>query len=286
QNLYLADMHNHRIRKVSAATGMITTMAGATAGFGGDLGAASAARLMLPRGLSLDGAGNLYVADSANHRIRRIDAVTGTITTIAGDGMQNFSGDGGPATAASLDSPRATTVSAAGLVTLADTANQRVRQLDAQATPNIHTVAGLSSTPINVLSLTAPDTLVYGSGELTATLASSTATGSITFTLLDPTTATGTTLETTPLTANTATLDTSAFSAGTYSVLASYNGNQPSSQSEPLTFTITRRPLTATPDPITLLYGQPIPTLTGTLRGDLPQDDANLTATFTAPIAA
>lgn len=285
QNLYLADTHNHRIRKVSAATGTIATIAGTVAGFGGDLGAASAAKMALPRGLSVDGAGNLYVADSANHRIRRIDAATGTITTIAGDGPQNFSGDGGPATAASLDSPRATTVSAAGLVTLADTANQRVRQLDAQATPNIHTVAGLSSTPVNVLSLTAPDALVYGSGELTATLASSTATGSITFTLLDPTTATGTTLETTPLVADTATLDTSAFSAGTYSVLASYNGNQPSSQSEPLTFTITRRPLTATPDPITLLYGQPIPTLTGTLRGDLPQDDANLTATFTAPIA-
>lgn len=286
QNLYLADTHNHRIRKIAADSGTISTIVGAAAGFGGDLGAASAARLALPRGLSSDGAGNLYVADSANHRIRRIDAKTGTIATIAGDGTQNFDGDGGPATAASLNSPQAIAVTASGLVTLADSANQRVRQIDAQATPDIYTIAGLSSARLNALTLTAPGALVYGGGELTATLASSTATGSITFTLLDPTTATGTTLETTPLTASIATFDTSALSVGTYSVLAAYSGDQPSAQSQPLTFSIMPRPLTATPDSITLLYGQPIPALTGTLHGDLPQDDANLTATFTAPIAA
>ncbi|HUZ97611.1 MAG TPA: Ig-like domain repeat protein [Edaphobacter sp.] len=286
QNLYLADTHNHRVRKITAATGTITTVAGATAGFSGDNGAASAARLALPHGLSIDGAGDLYIADTANHRIRRIDAVTGKITTVAGDGTQNFSGDGNTATAASLDSPRATTITAAGLVTLADTANQRVRQLDTQATPDIHTVAGLSSIPSTNLSLTAPSTMLYGTGELTATLASGNASGTITFTLLDPTTATGTTLETAPLMASAANFDTSALSVGTYSVLASYSGDQTSSQSQPISFSITPRPLTATPDPITLLYGQPIPTLTGTLNGDLPQDDANLTATFAAPIAA
>jgi Gluconolactonase len=286
QNLYLADTHNQRIRKITAATGTITTIAGAAAGFGGDNGAASAARLALPHGLSIDSAGNLYIADTANHRIRRIDAATGTITTIAGDGTQNFSGDGNPASAASLDSPRAMTVTAAGLVTLSDTANQRVRQLDTQAPPDIHTIAGLSSIPSTNLSLTAPSTILYGTGELTATLALANATGSITFTLLDPPVATGTTLETTPLIANTASFDTSALSVGAYSVLASYSGDQPSSQSQPISFSITPRPLTATPDPITLLYGQPIPTLTGTLSGDLPQDDGNLIATFTAPVAA
>ncbi len=285
QNLYLADTHNHRIRKISAATGRITTIAGASAGFSGDNGTASAARFSLPHGLSIDGAGNLYIADTANHRIRRIDATTGAITTIAGDGTQGFSGDGGPATAASLDSPRATNLTATGVATLTDTANERVRQLDTQPAPDIHTIAGLTTTPINTLTLTAPATIVYGSGQLTATLASSSATGSITFTLLDPKTATGTTLETAPLTANTATFDTSALSVGSYSVLASYVGDQPSSQSQPLTFSITPRPLVATPDPVTLLYGQPIPALTGRLSGDLPQDDANLTATFTAPVA-
>jgi sugar lactone lactonase YvrE len=284
QNLYLADTHNQRVRKIAAATGRITTIAGFTTGFSGDNGAASAARLALPHGLSIDGAGNLYIADTANHRIRRVDAATGTITTIAGYGTQNFSGDGAAATAASLNSPRATTITAAGLVTLSDTANQRVRQLGTQATPDIHTVAGLSSVPSTNLSLTGPSTILYGTGELTATLASGNASGSITFTLLDSTTATGTTLETAPVLANTASFDTRALSVGSYSVLASYSGDQPSSQSQPITFSITPRPLTATPDPITLLYGQPIPTLTGTLSGDLPQDDSNLSATFTAPI--
>lgn len=286
QNLYLADTHNHRIRKIVAATGTITTITGAATGFSGDNGLASAARLALPHGLSIDGAGNLYITDTANHRIRRIDAATGTITTVAGDGMQNFSGDGNAATAASLDSPRATTVTAAGLVTLADTANQRVRQLDTRATSDIRTIAGLSSVPSTNLSLAAPSTILYGTGQLTATLASGYASGTITFTLLDPTTVTGTTLEATPLMAGAASFDTSALSVGTYSVLASYSGDQPSSQSQPINFSITPRPLTATPDPIKLLYGQLIPTLTGTLSGDLPQDDTKLRATFTAPVAA
>jgi sugar lactone lactonase YvrE len=286
QNLYIADTHNQRIRKVAAATETITTIAGGTAGFSGDNGVAAAARLALPHGLSIDSAGNIYIADTANHRIRRIDPVTGTITTVAGDGTQSFSGDGNAATEASLDSPRATTVTAAGLVTLSDTANQRVRQLDTQVPPDIHTIAGLTSIPSSNLSLAGPSTLIYGAGVLTATLATGNASGTITFTLLDPTTATATTLESTPLLTSTATFDTGALFVGTYSVIASYSGDQPSSQSQPLTFSITPRPLTATPDPITLLYGQPIPTLTGTLSGDLPQDDANLTATYTAPIAA
>lgn len=286
QNIYLADAHNHRVRKIDAATGQIATIAGSVAGFGGDNGPAMGATLALPHGLSIDGAGDIYIADTANHRIRRIDAATGTITTVAGNGTQGFSGDNNPATVASLDSPRAASLSTTGLVTLADSANQRVRQLDGQAAPDIHTIAGLSSAPNDALTLTAPATILYGSGELTARLASANATGSITFTLLDPTTATGTTLETAPLAASIATFDTSALSVGSYSVLASYSGDQPSSQSQPLSFSIVPRPLIATPDPITLLYGQPIPTLTGTLSGDLPQDDAKLNAVFTAPIAA
>ncbi|WP_348268894.1 Ig-like domain repeat protein [Edaphobacter paludis] len=286
-DLYLSDTHNHRIRKITAASGLITTIAGASPGFSGDNGPATAATLALPHGLSIDSAGNLYIADTANHRIRRIDATTGAITTVAGNGTQTFSGDEGLATTAALDSPRSTVVSPAGLVTLADTSNQRVRQLDVQPAPNIHTIAGLSTRSVNLLTLTAPPTIVYGTGQLTASLASPTATGSINFTLLNPVTATGTTLETEPLTASTATFDTSALPVGTYSILAAYTGDptHPATQSQPLAVTITPRPLVAVPDPITLLYGQPIPILTGSLIGDLPQDDANLTSTFTAQIA-
>lgn len=287
-DLYIADTHNHRIRKV-AASGMITTIAGTGAeSFAGDNSAAKVAALALPRGLSIDSAGNLYLADAANHRIRRIDATTGAITTVAGDGTQTFSGDNGPATAAALDSPRATALSPTGRITLADTANQRVRQLDPQFIAAIHTIAGLAPTVDNVLMLTASPAIIYGSGQLTATLTSPTdATGSLTFVLLDPNTAVGTTIGTESLSANTVAFDTSALAVGTYTVIASYAGDSThtTAQSQPLTFSITPRQLTATPDPITLLYGQPIPTLTGTVSGELPQDDGILTSSFKAGIA-
>src|SRR6266702_3802843 len=120
-NLYLADTHNHRIRKITAATGKITTIAGISAtGYNGDNTTATTATLALPHGLTIDRAGNLYLADTANHRIRRVDATTGIITTIAGAGAQTFAGDTGPAPTASLDTPRATTTSPTGLLTLSD----------------------------------------------------------------------------------------------------------------------------------------------------------------------
>ncbi len=286
-DLFLSDTHNHRIRKISATTGLITTVAGTgSPGFSGDGNSATAATLALPHGLSIDSAGDIFIADNANHRIRRIDAITGAITTVAGSGTQSFGGDNGAAVAATLDSPRATTITPAGLVTLSDTANQRVRQLDVQPAPAIHTIAGLSNTSVGTLTLTARPTIVYGTGQLTATLASTTATGSITFTLLDPTIANGTTLETAPVAGSAATFDISNFSVGTYSILAAYTGDSthPAAQSQPLAVTITPRPLSAVPDAITLLYGQPIPVLTGSLTGDLPRDDAGLVATFHAQI--
>jgi len=142
-NLYLADTHNHRIRRIGA-TGIITTVAGTgSEAFSGDHAAASAAALALPHGLTLDPAGNLYFADTQNHRIRRIDAVTGIITTVAGDGTQTFAGDNAPATAASLDSPRAVAASPTSALTLADTGNQRIRQLDPAS---IQTIIGTGAT--------------------------------------------------------------------------------------------------------------------------------------------
>jgi sugar lactone lactonase YvrE len=287
-DLYLSDTHNHRIRKIDASTGVITTIAGGQPGISGDGGPAVAATFALPHGLSIDNAGDIYIADTENHCIRRIDGSSGAITTIAGNGTENFSGDDGPATAAALDSPRAIATSPTGLITLTDTNDQRVRQLDMQPVPAIHTIAGLSNRPVSTLRLTAPPSIVYGTGQLTAVLASPTATGSIIFTLLDPGTANGTTLGTAPVAASTASFDTGALSVGSYNFLAAYTGDatHAATQSQPLKVTITPRPLTATPDPITLLYGQPIPVLTGTLAGDLPQDDGSLTTRFTAAIAS
>jgi hypothetical protein len=230
----------------------------------------------------MDPAGNLYLADTANHRIRRIDATTGIITTVAGDGTQAFAGDGGPAIAASLDSPRSASVSPSTLLTLSDTGNQRIRQLEAAPAPatNIHTIAGLGGTTPGALTLTAPSVIAYGTGQLTAAFASTTnATGDVTF--LDTTN--NTALGTATLVANIATLPTTSLPAGQHNITATYAGDQThlSAQSSAIALSITRRQLNATITPTTLLYGQPIPAISGNLTGVLPQDGSNLSATFT-----
>ena len=127
-NLYIADSENHRIRKVDA-TGTITTVAGSgEPGYSGDGGPATEAQLTWPSGVAVDGAGNLYIADSENHRIRKVDA-TGTITTVAGSGEPGYSGDGGPATEAQLTWPSGVAVDGAGNLYIADRGNHRIRIL-------------------------------------------------------------------------------------------------------------------------------------------------------------
>jgi sugar lactone lactonase YvrE len=285
-NLYIADTHNGRVRMVSAATGVIKTVAGTgvVAGnvqvFGGDNGAATAAGLALPRGMAMDAAGNLYFADSANQRIRRISP-TGTITTIAGQGTEAFAGDNAAAVAASLDSPQSVAVSPAGLVTLADTGNQRVRQLDAQSTPDIHTTAGLGTTIPGALTLSGPSVTAYGSGAVTAALATSTnATGSVTF--LESSGGTQIALGTAGLSADAASFNTSTLAVATYSLSATYAGDATHSaaQSAVLAMTVSPLGITATVNSATVLYGQSIPALSGTLNGVLAQDMGKVAANF------
>ncbi len=128
-NVYIADTRNHRIRKVDAA-GNISTIAGTgAAGFGGDGGAAAAAQLNNPYGVAADGGGNIYIADTGNHRIRKIDA-DGNISTVAGTGTAGYSGDGGAAAAAQLNSPYGVAADAAGNVYIADSGNDRIRRVD------------------------------------------------------------------------------------------------------------------------------------------------------------
>jgi len=129
-DLYIADTGNHAIRRVSAATGNISTYAGTgTAGFLGDGGAATSARLSSPQEISFNSAGDLFIADSGNNRIRRVQAASGTITTIAGTGTAGGTGDGGPATTARLNSPRGVTVSSTGAYYIGDRSNDRVRKV-------------------------------------------------------------------------------------------------------------------------------------------------------------
>ncbi len=137
-NVYIADTLNSRIRKVSGGT--ITTVAGSgTPGFGGDDGAAGSAQLNTPMGVAVDASGNLYIADLNNQRIRRVSA-GGTITTVAGNGIQGYGGDGGPATAAPLNLPQSVAVDARGMLYIADSGNNRVRRVTADGT--ISTIAG------------------------------------------------------------------------------------------------------------------------------------------------
>ncbi len=125
-NLYIADTLNQRIRRV-ATDGTITTVAGnGTASYSGDGGAATDAGLNYPQRVALDSEGNLYIADTFNHRIRKVTP-DGTISTVAGNGISKYSGDGGPATAASLNYPKGIAIDAAGNLLIADCFNSRIR---------------------------------------------------------------------------------------------------------------------------------------------------------------
>ncbi len=127
--VYVADSGNNRIRQFTVG-GPISTIAGnGTATFSGDGGTATAASLNAPSGICVDSAGNVYIADTTNNRIRKITASTGLISTIAGTGAGSFSGDGSSSTAASLNSPNGVFVDSAGNVYIADSGNNRIRKL-------------------------------------------------------------------------------------------------------------------------------------------------------------
>jgi adhesin/invasin len=171
-NVYMEESAKHRIRRVEAATGLMSTTAGTgTAGYGGDGGPARQALLGPTYNLSLalDEAGNLYIADRGNQRIRKVDAATGTITTVAGSRTAGFSGDGGSATVATLNEPAGVAVDRWGNLYIADMLNGRVRKVDA-TTGIITTVAGGgtggSGSPATSASITPWDVAIDSSGTL------------------------------------------------------------------------------------------------------------------------
>jgi sugar lactone lactonase YvrE len=153
-NIYIADQANNKIRKVTATTGDISTVAGdGTAGYSGDGGLATSAELNAPTGVAVDLAGNLYIADSSNNRIRAVNTGSSTVTiagvsipagdinTVAGTGTAGYSGDGGAATSAKLNDPFAIALDGAGDFFIADRNNNRIREVSS-STADINTVAG------------------------------------------------------------------------------------------------------------------------------------------------
>ena len=148
-DLFISDSYNGRIREVNASSGIIATVAGGGSTIFGDQGLASQAFLSLPQGIAVDANGNLFIADSLNSLVRRVDAITGTITTVAGSyacngfcfPMAGYSGDGGPATAAELSYPIGVAVDAPGNLYIGDAYDSAIRRVDS-ATGFITTVVG------------------------------------------------------------------------------------------------------------------------------------------------
>jgi sugar lactone lactonase YvrE len=137
-NLYIVDGYNERIRKVSAATGVITTVAGnGTSGYIGDGGPATSAELASPEGVALDGAGNLYIVSYNHSSVRVVNAVTGVITTVAGNGTQGYNGDNIVATSAELNWPVDVALDGAGNLYIADVDSNRIRKVHVSNAPSL-----------------------------------------------------------------------------------------------------------------------------------------------------
>jgi hypothetical protein len=148
-NLYIADVLNNRVRKVSSA-GVISTVVGTgVLGYSGDFGQANQAQLNGPADVLVDVALNLYVADSGNQVVRKVSFTTGVIETIAGTGSKNFSGDGGPANGATLYAPYALFFDGPGNLYVADMFNQRIRMVSSN-------LAALSYLPMRVDRISSP----------------------------------------------------------------------------------------------------------------------------------
>ena len=321
--LYIADSRNHRVRSLDLPTGIITTVAGVgTQGFSGDGDVATNAHLDTPAGLALDSAGNLFIADTGNHRIRRVDAVThiistvagastssrllrpaslafspsglliadagsqrvlrldassGALTVLAGQGSQSFEGDGGPASVAKLDSPGALAVTPSGAVTIADTGNERIRQVGADG--SISTVAGLGTLVAGSLTLSGATTQSYGAVTLLAALSSgATSQGSVS--LLDTSTGNTVLVAQTTLGTGLARFTLATLSAGSHLLLATFSGDGThlAAQSQILAITVAPVPLSATlTGTPTVVFGQSLPSLTAILAGVLPSDANRLT---------
>lgn len=166
--LYVCETENHSVRRIDLKTGVITTVAGTgKAGYSGDNGPATQATCREPYEIRFDSLGSMYFVEMKNHLVRKVDARTGLISTVAGTGKPGFSGDDGPATAAALNVPHSIVLDAADNIYIADIGNHRLRQVDSK-TGIIRTISGTGSkqktpdgAPLQGTPLNGPRTLDF-----------------------------------------------------------------------------------------------------------------------------
>jgi trimeric autotransporter adhesin len=170
-NLYIADQGNNRVRGVDASTGTISTVAGTgAAGYDQDGVAATTAELNQPAAVTVDTSSDLYIADQGNQRVRRVDASSGLISTVAGTGTAGYDQDGVNAGAAELNSPSGLAVDSYGDLYIADGGNNRLRLVNQQGTSA--TVAGVLIQPGTIATVAGNGTTGYGGDTLAATSSS------------------------------------------------------------------------------------------------------------------
>jgi sugar lactone lactonase YvrE len=274
--IYVADSHNNRIR-VIASNGTISTFAGdGVAGYTGDGGAATSAELALPRGLIVTSGGAVIFADSNNQRIRMVSA-SGTITTIAGSGVQGAVSDGISATSAPMNSPRGVAVSSFGSPVYADALSQLVRE--SVANGDVYVPVGLAPMRTSAVTLSVGSSTTSGPTSATASVTGIAGTPQGVVELLDGSTV----LTQATLAGGAATFAPQTLSSGTHALSAVYLGDgvNPAATSALVSVSVEVTVVTATANPASMEYGQTVPALTGSLSGVLPQDVGNVSAVFT-----
>lgn len=283
--VYVADAHNGRVRRIDGLTGVISTVVGG-GNFGGD-GGATAVRLRLPRGVAVDASGALYVSDATDFRVRRVDAGSGAAVTVAGSGVEGFAGELGAPTAAAMQRPEGVVLSPAGLLTVAEAGDGRVRQVTAD--PVIRTIAGLGggtgAAVVNAATVTVSGAgpAVYGTGSMAVQVATTgMATG--TLTLMDGGVAVGTTA----VVGNAGMFGVGTLGVGVHALTVGYSGDatHAAAVSAGVGLTVTAAPVTVVVGAASRAYGAGVPMLGGTVTGLLAQDAGRVLVVYATTATA